>query len=308
MAIKFLNTSSSSLLLPLLIVFLGVLFTQAQDLSSGVNLDELKNQIPPELTNGNLTDKAKNLFKDKCRKVAGNETGDKAFASLEEGIATAIQCVADIVNMTAIQSEIENARPTGDLDVVFNKYCKKRPDAITCIRNLVSKFEPCLEQDERNNTGVLMGIFESLLNFVCHKGGDQIALFIAERGPECLDSKKEAIQNCMNTTFGEYVPKESVEDMETLPKFIIGPKQCDDMQRLSDCVTSELEKCDEITPANIIESMFRFIKNETICRNELSTAHQKSNISSSSSSVTVSSIMGIALLLLALVSTAFRRT
>ncbi|XP_055842923.1 27 kDa hemolymph protein [Episyrphus balteatus] len=300
MAIKLEN----NLLLPIFLISLAILGTTviATDSSQPVNLDELKSQIPPELTNGNLTDKAKNLFKDKCRKVAGNDTGDDAFASLEQGIATAIECVTEIVNMTAIQMEIESARPTGDLDVVFNKYCKKRPDAMGCLRNLVQKFEPCLEQDERNNTDVLMGIFESLLNFVCHKGGDQIALFIAERGPECLESKKEAIQRCMNNTFGDYVPKENIENMETLPKFIIGPKQCDDIQKLSDCVTSELEKCDEITPANIIESMFRFIKNETICRNELSTAHQKSNMSSSASSLSsiLSGMMAVALLTIAI--------
>lgn len=309
MAIKFAHTSSLSLLLPILIFCVGIFSIHAEDSSSAVNIDELKSQIPSELTNGNLTDKAKNLFKDKCRKVAGNDTGEMAFNNLEQGIATAIECVTEIVNMTAIQSEIESARPTGDLDVVFNKYCKKRPDALSCLHNLVNKFEPCLEQDERNNTQVLMRIFESLLNFVCHKGGDQIALFIAERGPECLESKRDAIQHCMNTTFGEYLPKESVENIETLPKFIIGPKQCDDIQRLSDCVTAELEKCDEITPANIIESMFRFIKNETICRNELSTAHQKSNMSSSSPpSFTMTGMLGVALLCLAYVSTLIRRT
>lgn len=314
MAIKLENTSFSLLkrLLPILIVTLGIVgaaaAADALDLSA-VKLDDLKNQINPELTNANLTDKAKTLFKDKCMKVAGNETGEKAFSNLEQGIAEAIECVTEIVNTTALQSEIEAARPNGELDVVFNKYCLKRPDAIGCVRNLVGKFEPCLEQDERNNTDVLMRIFESLLNFVCHKGGDQIALFIAERGPECLDSKKEGIQRCMNETFGEYVPKESVEHMETLPKFIIGPKQCEDIQKLSDCVTAELEKCEEITPANIIESMFRFIKNETICRNELSTAHQKSSGSSLfSSSLAVSSLLSIALVLAALTGSQQRRT
>ncbi|XP_055910386.1 27 kDa hemolymph protein-like [Eupeodes corollae] len=309
MAIKLMRISSLSQLLLITIISLGILgaAVYATD-SSAVNIDELKNQIPPELANGNLTDKAKNLFKDKCRKIAGNDTGDEAFASLEQGIATAIECVTGIVNMSAIQMEIESARPTGDLDVVFNKYCKKRPDALGCLQNLVHKFEPCLEQDERNNTDVLMHIFESLLNFVCHKGGDQIALFIAERGPECLESKKEQIQRCMNSTFGEYVPKDSVENIETLPKFIIGPKQCDDIQNLSDCVTKELEKCEEITPANIVESMFRFIKNATICRNEVSTAHQKSNVSSSSSTLSGVLTLLLAAVAISIATTTQRRT
>lgn len=293
MAIKLAHSLSLSLLMSSLIIFLGILSAAVCALdSSAVNLDEFKNQIPPELANGNLTDKAKNLFKDKCQKIAGdNDKGGEAFSNLEQGFVTAMECVSQIVNVSALQVEMEKARPTGDMDSVFHKYCMKRPAALICLRNLVEKVEPCLEQEERNNTAVLMHIFESMLEFVCYKGGDQIALFIAERGPECLDSKKEQIQRCMNNTFGEFLPKDSVENMETLPKFIIGPKQCEDIQNLSDCITKELETCEEITPANIVDSMFRFIKNQTICGSAGSTAHHKSNASSSLLSSSALSVM-----------------
>lgn len=287
MGIRLQNTSA---LLAIAVFSLGVLSTLC---AIEVDLDEIQKQFPTELTNGNLTDKAKSLFKDKCRKVAGNETGNEAYASIEQGLSTVVECVSEIVNMTAITAEIEKARPNGDLDTVFNKYCKKRPDAMNCLRTLVDKVEPCLEQDEKENSDVLLRIFESLLNFVCHKGGDQIALFIAERGPECLESKKDQIQHCMNKTFGEYLPKENPEDIESLPKFIIGAKECDDIQSLNDCIVAELEKCDEITPANIVESMFRFIKNETICRNELSTAHQKSSAMTSALPNVLLAVIGL---------------
>lgn len=40
-----------------------------------------------------------------------------------------------------------------------------------------------------------------------------------------------------------------------------------DMDTLKDCVVHSLEKCEESTPANLVESMFKFVRNETPCVN-----------------------------------------
>ncbi|KAM7350634.1 27 kDa hemolymph protein [Cochliomyia hominivorax] len=234
---------------------------------SNVDVNELKNQLPDEFPKTNLTlDDAKTLVKDKCLKVAGEEKGQKAFTEIEASTLTLAECVNNIVNFTAIQEEINEASPEGELDVVFNKYCNKKEDAFKCVETFNSKLTPCLDAEERENQDVFMRIIRSLLNFVCHKGGDQIALFIAEKGPECLEAHKEDIQNCINSTFSGYLPEEGIENVKSLPKFVMGAKQCNDMERLETCIVKKLETCDEITPANIVESMFRFIKNETICR------------------------------------------
>jgi hypothetical protein len=34
------------------------------------------------------------------------------------------ECIKSLVNVTELQTEIEEAKPTGDLDVVFRKYCR----------------------------------------------------------------------------------------------------------------------------------------------------------------------------------------
>ena len=112
-------------------------------------------------------------------------------------------------------------------------------------------------------------------------------VFIAEKGPECLEENKDVISNCMNTTFSDYVPKNLSNPFPTMPQFIIGPKQCRfvlhmsftickflhylnyicyrEVDEFEKCVVDALEKCSEITPANVIQSMFKFIKNETMC-------------------------------------------
>lgn len=40
-----------------------------------------------------------------------------------------------------------------------------------------------------------------------------------------------------------------------------------DMDTLQVCVVQSLEKCEESTPANLVESMFKFVRNETPCVN-----------------------------------------
>lgn len=37
------------------------------------------------------------------------------------------------------------------------------------------------------------------------------------------------------------------------------------MSSLQQCVVKELEKCEESTPANLVDAMFKFIRNETPC-------------------------------------------
>jgi hypothetical protein len=224
--------------------------------------------LPEELAKRNITlDNAKSLLRDKCIEAAGEMNGTVAYEAIEAGIADFGECITKLVNYTEIQQEITLASPKGELDTVFHKYCNKRPEALECADTLNSKFVPCLEKEERENQDIFMRIMRSLLEFVCHKGGDQIALFIAEKGPECLKSKEQDIQQCVNNTFSGYVPKEGMGSMNSLPKLVMDKKHCQDIEKLEVCIVTKLETCEEITPANIVESMFRFIKNETICRN-----------------------------------------
>lgn len=108
--------------------------------------------------------------------------------------------------------------------VTPNRYCRKRTIAIECMQNFTVAMEPCLDTEEIAHKTTFVKIFTNLLNFVCHKEGDQIALFIAEKGPECFQSKKDALATCFNATFGNYaVPNVT---LETLPQLVMGAKQC----------------------------------------------------------------------------------
>lgn len=113
-----------------------------------------------------------------------------------------------------------------------NRYCGKRETATGCMENFTAVLEPCLEEKELEGKRTFVKIFKNLLNFVCHKEGDQIALFIAEKGPECFDQRKDDIINCMNSTLFDYLPSEKDIPKEIpvpteLPELVMGQKQCE---------------------------------------------------------------------------------
>ncbi|XP_017034968.1 27 kDa hemolymph protein [Drosophila kikkawai] len=236
-----------------------------------LDLDQIQTQLPEQLVKTNLSyADVKDSVRNKCIQVAGEEAGSQAFAEIETGFMHLTDCANHLVNYTAIQQEIQEASPKGELDVVFNKYCTRRSEAVECFDQFTAKLSPCLVKDEQEGQEVIKRIIESLLNFVCHKDGDQIALFIAEKGPECLASQKENIEQCVNNTFGPYLNfSGGLQDnqIKSIPMLTVGQKECDDMLVLQACVVSKLEQCTDITPANLVESMFNFIRNQTLCRN-----------------------------------------
>lgn len=251
-----------------ILIICGIFEAQAQ-----LNLDklDLQSQLPDELLKTNISyNQVKDVFRKKCIEVSGEEAGDRAYNDIEAGASTLSECVNSLVNYTTLQREIQEASPEGELDVVFNKYCAKRTNAIDCFDVFTNKLLPCLDKEEQESQDVIKRIIQSLLNFVCHKDGDQIALFIAEEGPECLESQRENIQQCINSTFSTYFNEADMHDsnkIKAIPKLVVGQKQCSDIKTLETCIVRHLEHCSKITPANLIESMFNFIRNETLCRN-----------------------------------------
>lgn len=96
-------------------------------------------------------------------------------------------------------------------------------------------------------------------------------VFIAEEGPECFSDKSEEIHECVSNTFNKY--NDSIpSNVDKIPNFIIKEDNCRDMDKLEVCIVSELEKCKESTPANLVEALFRFVRKETPCKNFPKTA------------------------------------
>lgn len=238
-----------------------------QKVGGVVDIPEFNNLDTSALPN---LEETKNLFKEKCTKNGGPDAFNNAnLARIEME-----QCVKSLVNVTELQAEMEKYKPTGDLDIVFKNYCNKRSILRACVKNFTDAVEHCLDDKERASTNILMNITDSMLEFVCFKEGDRIALFISAGGPECFQSKQQEVQDCANRTFGDYLPKgdsnnNNLMGLDSLPSLTFGNKECSDMTRLQSCLVNELEKCSDPTPANIVDSIFNFIKRVTPCKNIL---------------------------------------
>ncbi|KAH8289255.1 hypothetical protein KR054_002403 [Drosophila jambulina] len=265
-----------SLLLVLLAVACRAVELPTLDASvlESVDVDQLKASYLPEgLRNTNVTlDDLHRLLESKCRR-ANKQQQEVNATALSKAIETAagvlVECLSGLANMTEIQAEIAEASPKGDLDVVFEKYCLRMPRAKACLKDFNDALLPCLNSEERAHNAVLQRIADRLLEFICYKNGDQIALFIAEQGPECLEQSREGIANCLNSTFGGYLPKHLTPDWtsgEGLPELVLGPRQCVDLYDFETCTVQLLERCEVITPSNIVESMFRYVRRESSCQ------------------------------------------
>lgn len=259
----------------LVAVFLSInLITASDELPKelkDIDIDQLKSHLPegflpPEFQNISLPsiEDIQKIVKDKCSKIAGNE---EAYQKTEAASQRLGECMKGLIDFGDLQEEIQKAKPTGDLDTVFNKYCKRRAAAIECVDTFSADIDVCLDDEERESKRVFVNLVHGLLNFVCHKDGDQIALFIAEKGPECFQEQKQPLIDCFNGTLRGYLDESTPSQSEGIPKLVMGQKQCDDMDNLRACFVRVLEDCQESTPANLVESMFKFVRRETPCAN-----------------------------------------
>lgn len=197
--------------------------------------------------------------KERCDKKGGNGTFEKVKIARNQTET----CLHNLIDPDTIKNELEEAKKTGSMDEVFLKYCKKRPEMRACVKIFYDAFEPCLEEDEKNAANLTAVIATQLGDFACFKDGDRLAMFVAEGGVECIQSRSEGIQNCFNKTI-QFNP--DTFSPTTLPKLVVDKKFCDGVTEIQTCVVDDLEKCTESTPANIIDAVFKFIK-KTLCKN-----------------------------------------
>ncbi|XP_043796671.1 27 kDa hemolymph protein-like [Apis laboriosa] len=253
-----------------------------QKVSDIIDLNNLNVSGNPALDNVNASvikhalEESQSVFKQKCDKNGGEGTFENAINAMND----LEQCLKSFVNFTKLEKEMERHKPTGDLDTVFKTYCRKTPTLKKCVSNFTTAIEPCLEPQERENKKIIQNITDSLLTFVCYKEGDRIALFISANGPECLQSKQQEIQQCVNITLGSYIPQTDFNNgpgLNSLPLLVFGTKECTDISKVQSCIVRELEKCKDPVPANIVDSIFNYIIKVTPCQKVINLQNTASN-------------------------------
>ncbi|XP_047526551.1 27 kDa hemolymph protein-like isoform X1 [Vanessa atalanta] len=247
------------------VICIGMTWAQTEP-----SLSDAINNLPPELQGKvdekqvtELKNKSMQVFKKKCEENGGTE----AYPQSEKSFLNFVECLKELVDPAKLQEEIEAAKPTGQVDEVFKKYCEKTPSFKSCFRNMTESVKPCFSVEEQKNLKTVYNISEQLAEFVCFKEGDRIALFIAENGPECFNEKKAELEMCANHTLGsEFHYDQNKFPIDNIPEIKFGEDECDKFAELQICVVSALETCSTPTSANIVESLFKFVRKSTPCK------------------------------------------
>ncbi|CAG9132781.1 unnamed protein product [Plutella xylostella] len=206
-----------------------------------------------------LSDEQKNKFHDMVLAQCQKNKADGSAQQVEAAGNDFLKCFGDIIDPKTLRDEIEAAKPNGALDEVFKKYCAKSAQLKTCVHTLTGTISPCLDAGARQHLPLLDNGTDQLLDFVCYKDGDRIALFIAEQGPECIQAKMPAIRACVEPLLGN---EAQAAQLETLTL----NEQCAKADALFACVVKALEQCDTPTPANMAEALFRFVRKGSPCK------------------------------------------
>lgn len=208
-----------------------------------------------DLKNIDATEVTGKIFDELCKRT--NVSDEATIKGVKDSGKKFEDCLKKFIDVEVVKNEIEEAKPRGALDEVFKKYCDKSQELKVCINDLVTSVTPCLDEALRSRTGDITSASDQLIDFVCYKDGDRIALFIAENGPECFTSKSMGIQEC-----GEKAKSYVMAQGTKVPS---KDQMCQHYDELSKCIVDSLVTCDTPTPANMMESLFRFIKKGTPC-------------------------------------------
>jgi len=238
-------------------------------------------------------DQGFDLWEDKCRKIGGEQALDDWLKAQEE----LIHCAMVNFNYLTIQDEIALKMETGELDLVFKKYCGQPVnDTRPCIKNFLEVSRKCVKSEDRDGLNTTMTMVDAAINFMCHNSGDRMALFMAEKGVECLTEHQEQVMSCVDQTdifstissgSGTGSRRRSIDPVITFTE-----ENCQRGYDLRHCLESELLKCDDPTPSNVVNSMLLAMWRATPCSSR--TSHYRTS-SASSSNISTTAQVSIAL-------------
>ncbi|XP_044754779.1 27 kDa glycoprotein-like [Coccinella septempunctata] len=255
--------------LHLLFTFAFIFVGAYAQISNELDVDDIKKQIGENIPDIDLgafdeskipqADELDLIFRNKCDSKSGNGTYDNIQSSKN----AYQECISNFVNVTELREEIEEAKKTGSMDEVFGKYCKKYPELSNCTDSFLESIQPCLEDNEKKSLNMSIALTHKLKEFICYKNGDRLAMFVAEGGVDCLQSQKDAIQQCLNSTLASRIPSDVTPSV--FPVLLFDAQDCRDFGEFRTCVGKALGHCNETTPANLMDAFFKFFKKMTPC-------------------------------------------
>uniref|UniRef100_A0A1A9Z3F6 Uncharacterized protein n=1 Tax=Glossina pallidipes TaxID=7398 RepID=A0A1A9Z3F6_GLOPL len=195
-------------------------------------------------------------IKNHCVKNLGNTMGITAYSNIEKESEKFKTCLNGHLNGTKLQAEMTKGSLRNNLKTIFSAYCEKKRDLTKCIENFSKQLTPCLDKNDRQLQKDAIRLTGKIFEFLCLNDGNQMVEFIINGGPECAGRHYKAIDKCIEPHFKEF---------DRSPFTV---ESCKYVNNVEKCVVNQLNTCPNKTAANIMQGLFRYLKEDTICRNK----------------------------------------
>lgn len=126
---------------------------------------------------------------------------DVNLESLKKGSV----CWNKVVDNDFLLSDLQHAFETKTLYSFLKKYCPKLHGIASCIGDYMDSFGQCVTGDDLKTLNATKYILQGVANFVCHRDGERVLLFLKEDGFGCFDEQKENIKSCVSSTGADKV-------------------------------------------------------------------------------------------------------
>jgi hypothetical protein len=199
-------------------------------------------------------------WESRCKETGGEEVLRKWQKEQED----LIYCFLEEFDIDTIEQEMDDKKTSGDLDVVFKKYCgQPMTNLRRCLETFLQASHQCLKEEDRVGLNVTMSMVDAAIDFACHNSGDRMALFMAEAGMDCVEKHKDDMLTCLNRS----VPSIFKDDgSSTRMHFYVFQKEnCAKGEAIIRCVEDSLLHCQDPTPSNLVHGLLKAVKDVTPC-------------------------------------------
>jgi len=223
-----------------------------------------------EVTDGTGSEKSDKLLKrsfknweERCL-VHGGRNVLEEYLHEQENL---VFCMMELFDLQEIRSEIERNKKSGDLDEVIKKYCNEKvPAARDCLASFLGVSRNCLEEADRGGLNISQEMVDRAVEFICHRDGDRVNLFLSEGGAECVTSHYSQILSCVNNSVPEiFRTSPKVRQTSRIHFYVFQQENCRKGDAIISCVEKSLLKCPDPTPANLVQALLEDVRAVTTC-------------------------------------------
>jgi len=225
--------------------------------------DEESNELVNNEKSNKLLRRGFKNWEERCLTFGGQKVLEDYLSEQEH----LIFCMLQQFDIEELELEIEKNKKSGDLDLVFKKYCSDHvPAARECLADFLAVSSLCLPQQKRSGLNVTLAMVDSAIEYACHRDGDRIALFVSEEGVECVVENKEKLLRCVQRSvpemFSSYHRRRNPNKMHF---YVFQQENCRKVDAIIKCVEESLVDCSDPTPSELLSGLLTTMRNATPC-------------------------------------------